>query len=149
VKYPKAHDNPQMEPWRTTVAGVLASGSDQPPVNANIPNTEIVIQTISMYISRQNRTEPWSNSIFDAFQNDKPINFPLAMHSEATLASLMKYVGRETEPQTDDAIRLIQVKFCLGGRDAIDLTPCNSIWTKVSSRRQTHAALSVQRFWKF
>jgi hypothetical protein len=118
VKYPNAHGNFQMEPWRTTMAGVLAIGSDQPWVNANIPKAEIVIQAISRYNTQQKWMEPWSNSIFYAFQNDKPINLPLAMHSEAALASLMKYVGRTMEPQIDGAIRLIQVKFCLGDHNA-------------------------------
>jgi hypothetical protein len=117
MKYPKAHDIVQMEPWMTTLAGVLVGGSDQSPINANIPTAEVAMQTMSRYISQQKWTEPWFKSVFDAFQNDKPINLPLAMHSEAALASLMKYVGRAAEPQTDSATRLIQVKFCLGGHD--------------------------------
>jgi hypothetical protein len=124
VEYPKPHDDLQMEPWRNTVADVLASGFDQPRANVNIPKAEVVMQTISRYISQQKRKEPGSNSIFDAFQNDKPMKLRLAMHSEATLASLMKYVGRATGPQTDSAMRLIQVKICLGSHDAIGLTLC-------------------------
>jgi hypothetical protein len=127
AKYSNNHDSLQMEPWVTTMAGVLASGSDRPWAKANIPKAEAVMETISMYITRQKWMQPWSKSIFYAFQNNKPINLPYAIHPEAALASLMKYVGGATEAETDRVTGLIQVMFCLGSHDIHQSDPTHRI----------------------
>jgi len=101
VEYPQLTHELEMEPWKTTVHNLFARlpvGSSS--FNLNL-NAEAVIETIAKHINEQ-EMPPSGNTIFRAFKDDtKPIKFDGNVHCEAILASLVKYVDTEKDPQIE------------------------------------------------
>jgi hypothetical protein len=113
VEYPQLTHELEMEPWKTTVHNLFARlpvGSSS--FNLNL-NAEAVIETIAKHINEQ-EMPPSGNTIFRAFKDDtKPIKFDGNVHCEAILASLVKYVDTEKDPQIESVSLkvLIQVNM--------------------------------------
>jgi hypothetical protein len=102
VNHPNVNKELLVEPWRTTVTRLLASGS--------LPSTDLkaeaVIETITHHIQRKG-TLPWANGIFCAFWNDPaPADFCGNVHGEVALASLRKYRAMGCQAES-----VIQVTF--------------------------------------